>query len=973
MAGSLANVIARVTGGSPSKVDGTLAVTPDGRANFYFINPAGVMFGRNAALDVNGDIHVSTADELRFKDGARYSATAPGTSSLSAAAPAAFGFLGNSAANNSLLRADGAQLAVKAGRTLDWVGGKITVENGATLQAEAGEIRMVARAGADGGDRAGQVSVQPGGDGRLPLPADAPNARNARDITVTGAGTTLDASGEKAGRVGVWGGAVAVGDAAAISAATRGAAATSPSSGIDIHGRSFVLDGAGLNAYADLDSQAESNNVAVVAASDVALVNAAQIYAASVNATSGRSGLVAISAGNNLSLLGNSLIYVAAEGSAAAGHVSLHAGNNIALLAGSTVTSNSYGSGLAGTVALWAGKNLAMAGASVIDSRALASGDAGTVKLGAGGNVTLRQTALATTATWGLGHAGTITVNAGGRIDITGVVGQNLDSDSQTGLYSNARASSQGDAGSVLIRSGGGVSVVDSGTIATDTEGSGKAGEISVDAGGPVALRNGGTITSGTYARGDGGRVTLVTAGRLDIENAGSAIKAIADKGSTGAGGTIAVNAREGVALRDGGQISSRTASTANAGSVAVATEGGLVLEGAGTAIGSGADLGSRGNVGRVDIAAKGDVAIKSGAVVTGSASAEGQAGAIKLATRGKLTIDGAGAARFTGIASEANANSVGDAGDIQVDVGKRLTIRDGGAISSDTYAHGQAGNVVATADAIELDQAAISARAGRASSGNAGNIELSARDALVLAHSSAISIENQGRAAFPREARTGSLDIKAPDIALTGGSRITTQSTANVAAGAIRISFARALRLEGGRISTSAHDGDGGGIAIRGGQRISLADCHITTNVTGTANGNGGGISISADTLLLRSASITADTLAPARGGNIALGLKGIVAEGDNLIIGGNPFLAGLSNAPGWNIIRAAAPNGLAGLIAFATPQLNLSGVLANLGGTEFTGTRLDENHCARDSGNSLSRSGNGGTLATDEGAVDY
>jgi filamentous hemagglutinin family protein len=47
---SVARVIARVTGGSPSSIDGTLRCTiPD--ADFYFMNPAGVVFGPNASLD----------------------------------------------------------------------------------------------------------------------------------------------------------------------------------------------------------------------------------------------------------------------------------------------------------------------------------------------------------------------------------------------------------------------------------------------------------------------------------------------------------------------------------------------------------------------------------------------------------------------------------------------------------------------------------------------------------------------------------------------------------------------------------------------------------------------------------------------------------------------------------------------------------------------------------------------------------
>src|SRR4051812_48144300 len=89
----LDNVISRVTGGKPSDIDGTLASKVPG-ADVYFVNPAGVVFGPNARLDVPASFHASTADELRFKDGARFSAKEPAKSTLAVAAPESFGFLG---------------------------------------------------------------------------------------------------------------------------------------------------------------------------------------------------------------------------------------------------------------------------------------------------------------------------------------------------------------------------------------------------------------------------------------------------------------------------------------------------------------------------------------------------------------------------------------------------------------------------------------------------------------------------------------------------------------------------------------------------------------------------------------------------------------------------------------------------------------------------------------------------------------
>jgi filamentous hemagglutinin family protein len=82
----LKNVIGRVTGGERSSIDGTLASKIQG-ADLWLLNPAGILFGPHARLQVPGSFHASTADELRFADGAVFSALDPQGSVLSVAAP----------------------------------------------------------------------------------------------------------------------------------------------------------------------------------------------------------------------------------------------------------------------------------------------------------------------------------------------------------------------------------------------------------------------------------------------------------------------------------------------------------------------------------------------------------------------------------------------------------------------------------------------------------------------------------------------------------------------------------------------------------------------------------------------------------------------------------------------------------------------------------------------------------------------
>jgi filamentous hemagglutinin family protein len=92
------NVISRVTGGYASTIDGTIQLqAASGAPNFFLINPSGVTFTANAVIDVPAAFYVSTANYLKFSDGNFY--VDPGKmSTLSAAAPEAFGFLGTTRA-----------------------------------------------------------------------------------------------------------------------------------------------------------------------------------------------------------------------------------------------------------------------------------------------------------------------------------------------------------------------------------------------------------------------------------------------------------------------------------------------------------------------------------------------------------------------------------------------------------------------------------------------------------------------------------------------------------------------------------------------------------------------------------------------------------------------------------------------------------------------------------------------------------
>ena len=93
---SITNVVNRITGGTPSSIFGTIDSTAIPNADFYFINPAGIVFsGPDAQVNVPAAAYFSTASELHFADGATFKVSTPSGSTLSVAAPKAFGFIGN--------------------------------------------------------------------------------------------------------------------------------------------------------------------------------------------------------------------------------------------------------------------------------------------------------------------------------------------------------------------------------------------------------------------------------------------------------------------------------------------------------------------------------------------------------------------------------------------------------------------------------------------------------------------------------------------------------------------------------------------------------------------------------------------------------------------------------------------------------------------------------------------------------------
>src|SRR5947207_4936310 len=147
---NIQNILTRVTGGSSSSIDGTIRSSITG-ANFFLINPAGILFGPNAAVDVTGAFAASTANYLRLADGARFVAALDADDSMLSTAPVvAFGFLDGAPGSVTVQGA----VQMQQGKALTLVGGDISIERG-HLVAPNGLVNLVSA------KAKGEVAIDP--------------------------------------------------------------------------------------------------------------------------------------------------------------------------------------------------------------------------------------------------------------------------------------------------------------------------------------------------------------------------------------------------------------------------------------------------------------------------------------------------------------------------------------------------------------------------------------------------------------------------------------------------------------------------------------------------------------------------------------------------------------------------------------------------------------------------------------------
>ena len=151
-AADIANIFSRVTGGNISNIDGLIRA--NGNANLFLINPAGIIFGQNASLNIGGSFFATTAESVVFGNGMEFSATEPNQAPLLTINITPGLQMGTNPGNitvngpgytiateNPFIVTSFTGLRVGVGNTLALIGGEITLDGG-IIAADSGSIEL---------------------------------------------------------------------------------------------------------------------------------------------------------------------------------------------------------------------------------------------------------------------------------------------------------------------------------------------------------------------------------------------------------------------------------------------------------------------------------------------------------------------------------------------------------------------------------------------------------------------------------------------------------------------------------------------------------------------------------------------------------------------------------------------------------------------------------------------------------------
>jgi len=743
--GSVASIIGRVTGGAASAIDGRIRSEIPG-ADLFLINPWGMVFGPGAAIEVDGSVFAGTADFIELEDGSRFSADDPQPGGLSAAAPAAFGFLEE---NPGVVAFQG-NIAVPEGEAIHVAAGDISFSKG-MMEAPGGTVSLTGI----------------GGPGRVHLTGNEALGAEGGIVEMTG-GAKIKVSGDAAGRVLIRGNRFVLDGQETFAG---GLTINEDGGGleVDVDGECVIRNGGRListtlgsgNAgdiqltVGDLAIQSGGGvlsgsmgaggggDIDITAAGDIRLSQAGELGSLYASAQAGgKSGEIRATAAN-IRLTDNAVIENAAAGPGNGGDIRLFAEDEIAVSGGSRISNNTTGTtdaGPAGDI------HVAAADLNISDSGMVASESGGD---GAVGDIRIAVSRLQmdrgyVSSTLGKGSRADA---AGGEIDVTAaesvaIRGAGEDVEGLYGEFYGIYAQTQGDGAGGRIRiATPDLSVSDDGMINGQTFGGGPGGNVSLDVD-RLRVSSGGTITVSTRGAGDAGGIDIAAAERVDVTGGGvkfqrSWIYTATHSGCRGGDvviSTPALTVTDGAALYANtlgdDTLDGNTLPDGDAGGIRVSAER-IVLSSGGT-ISAGTQCDGAGGGVILDADA---VSVSENGRISTAAEAGGRGGDIDVAAD-HMTLSAAGA-----ISAESSGD--GDAGDINLALGSRLDLTDGGAVTTQAV-RSDGGNIsVQAREMVQLIDARLATSVGQGM-GDGGNIDIDP-DFVILDNSQIVADAHGG------------------------------------------------------------------------------------------------------------------------------------------------------------------------------------------------------------------------------------
>jgi filamentous hemagglutinin family protein len=918
------NILARVTGVNRSEILGRLGTfqitngnITASNASLFLINPNGIVFGKNASLDLQGSFVATTANAVQFGEQGVFSATNPEVPQLLRVNPSAFLFnqINQNAGIQNNSKAPAGQnsiggnvlgLRVPDGKSLLLVGGNVNMDGG-QLNTFGGQIELGGLA------EPGNINLVVDGDNlKLGFPENGIRAdvslTNQAGVFVTGVG---------GGNLAINAGNIDILNGSILSAGIISGRGTPGTVGGNIKlnatGEITVADGSLIGNLVGQNSQGQGGNITIEAGS-FQLRDGALLTASTVG--QGNAGSVKITTTDAVFLTGNAAIFSRVElgGVGKGGNIDINAAS-LSLTDGAQLTTSTR---------------------DAFDTQLLGKGDAGNVNVKVSGEVDIAGVEngfssgiFSTVDTGTEGNGGNITIEAGSF-------------QLRDGAQLSASTSGQGDAGSVKITATDAVSLAGASILSTvEAGGVGKGGNIDIDAA-SLSLTDGAQLVTATSrvsatqppGKGDAGNVNVKVSGKVDIAGVkngiGSGIGSRVETGTVGNGGNITIEA-DSFQLRDGSQLTASTSGQGDAGSVKITATDAVSL--AGASILSTVNAGAMGKGGNIDIDAA-SLSLTDGAqlaTVTLGASdtqppGKGDAGNVNVKVFGQVDIAGVKNGLLSGIFSFVDTGTEKNGGNITIEAGS-FQLRDGAQLAASTSGQGNAGSVKVTAtDAVSLtDNATILTTVEAGAVGKGGNIDIDAAS-LSLTDGAQLATFTRGASATqpPGKGDAGNVNVKVSgevDIAgvkngFSSGIRSLVLTDTEGNGGNITIE-AGSFQLRDGALITASTFGQGNAgsvkvtannfvnISGKGGDLLSglyvnsasltgkagdvtVKSPKITLDESGTLNaestsGNGGNININSNLLLLRRGSQITTTAGTAQaggdGGNININSRFIVA----------------------------------------------------------------------------------------------